>query len=216
MYSGRSYRNSNISIGCIITLVAGSCLVIDSYVIGKSDFFLLLNGNLGKWADILFSAWTRLGDGIIWVPLFLAVMVYRRRFLPLLMAAIVFSTLFTQLTKQYVFPAAPRPSAVISINRIHTVPGVELHTLYSFPSGHTATAFTIYLLACLLINKRWIIPVGFLFALMVGYSRIYLAQHFPLDVGGGMFAAVLSIWLSIFIQERWEELYGKGNQGTAT
>lgn len=205
MYSGRKVRNSNIAIGCIITLVAALCLIIDSFVIGKHEFFLLLNGNLGKGADILFAAWTWLGDGICWIPVGLLVIIYRKKFIPLLAAAILFSTLFTQVPKNFIFAGEPRPTAVISVNNIHTVPGVEVHTTNSFPSGHTATAFTIFLFACLLINGRWIIPVGFTYALMVGYSRIYLAQHFPLDAGGGMIAAVLSIWLSILVQKKWEQ-----------
>jgi len=39
----------------------------------------------------------------------------------------------------------------------------------------------------------------------VGYSRIYLAQHFPLDVGAGMFVAIVTILLAILIQRKWEK-----------
>jgi membrane-associated phospholipid phosphatase len=42
---------------------------------------------------------------------------------------------------------------------------------------------------------------GFLMALLTGYSRIYLAQHFPLDVGAGMITAVISVYLSLRIQQ---------------
>jgi membrane-associated phospholipid phosphatase len=43
-----------------------------------------------------------------------------------------------------------------------------------------------------------------LYAVLVGYSRIYLAQHFPLDVGGGMLTAVITILVAVFIQNIWE------------
>ncbi len=206
MYSGRPIRNSNIAIGCIITIVAAICIIADSFIIGRDNFFLVLNADLGSFADIFFAAFTWLGDGVVWVPVAAAVIIYRKRFLPLLISAIVFSTAIAQLTKNYLFPDAPRPTAAITnMQLIHTVKGVELHTAYSFPSGHTTTAFTIFLLGCLWIDKRWIIPAGFIYALLVGYSRIYLAQHFPLDVGGGMIAAVLTIGLSVFVQKQWDK-----------
>lgn len=206
MFTKTAFSNRNFITAFIFTLAVGLYLIIDSFITGRNEFFLMLNKDLGKSADYFFSFWTNLGDGIIWIAVAALFFVFRKNKLPLLVAAIIVSTLITQLTKNYIFPAEPRPTAAITdINLIHTVPGVELHTAYSFPSGHTATAFTIYLLASLFIRKRWIIPVGFVYALSVGYSRIYLAQHFPLDVGGGMITALITMLISIYIQQQWEK-----------
>ncbi len=199
-------KNKTFITACILTLAVGLYLIIDSGIVGKNALFLMMNADLGKTADLFFSYWTNLGDGIIWVAVAVLFFVYKRNKFPLLIAAILISTLITQLTKNYIFTAEPRPTAAIAdLSLIHTVPGVELHTAYSFPSGHTATAFTIYLLACLFIRRSWIIPVGFVYAILVGYSRIYLAQHFPMDVGGGMIAALITIFISLFIQKQWEK-----------
>ena len=198
--------NRNFLTAFVLTLATALYLFIDSFIVGKNAFFLMLNTNLGKAADFFFSYWTNMGDGVIWIVVAALFFIYRKNKIPLLIAAILVSTLITQLTKNYLFPAEPRPIAAIKdISRIHTVPGVELHTAYSFPSGHTATAFTIYLLACLLIRRTWISPVGFMYAILVGYSRIYLAQHFPLDVGGGMIAALITIMVSLLIQKEWDK-----------
>ena len=78
---------------------------------------------------------------------------------------------------------------------------MELYKVHSFPSGHTSAAFTVFFIACLAIENRWIVPIGMLFASLVGYSRIYLAEHFPLDVGGGMLIAIASIFLSLKLWE---------------
>lgn len=198
-------RNRNLVIGVVLTLITAVYLLIDSMVIGRNAFFLLLNTDLGTAADYFFRFWTNLGDGIIWVIVALLFFFYRKNKFPLLLAAVLFSTVITQLTKIYIVPAEPRPTAAISGADIHTVPGVELHTAYSFPSGHTATAFTVFLLGCVLINRRWFLPVGFVYALLVGYSRVYLAQHFPLDVGAGMLVAIATILLSLLVQTKWEE-----------
>jgi len=97
-------------------------------------------------------------------------------------------------------PGEARPTkAITDSHLIHVVKGVELHSIGSFPSGHTTTAFCFYLLACLFFNKRWVVFGGFLLALLVGYSRIYLAQHFPRDVAGGMAAACLTMFFQFIV-----------------
>jgi len=199
-----SIKNFNTSV--TITLVLGFTLMAISFYVGKVNLFLLLNGNLGLFADRFFEYTTYLGDGVIWVPIAVLFFIYRSKYLALLFGAFLFSTLFTQVTKNFIFPELPRPTKLIeNIQLIHTVPGVELHTIDSFPSGHTTTAFTVFLLACLFIPTKKIIPIGFLIALLVGYSRVYLAQHFPLDVGAGMIAACVTLLLSIQIQ-KWRDL----------
>jgi len=191
-------------IGSVLSAATGLCLVIISLAIGKKELFLFFNTDLGNFGDHFFALWTNLGDGIVWVVVAVLFFIYRKKLFPLLIASVIISTLIVQLTKNFVFPGEARPTSAITNNTgIHTVPGVELLTSFSFPSGHTTTAFTIFLLGCLLIKKNWVIPVGFICALLVGYSRIYLAEHFPLDVGAGMLAAVITVPLSIMIQNRW-------------
>jgi len=192
--------------GSLISLVAGILLIAVSLTIGKIPVFLFFNLDLGGFADVFFEYLTYLGDGFIWIPIALFFIWKKRQHLVLLMGTISISTILAQGIKNYVFTAEPRPTTLIT-NRslIHTVPGVDLHGFYSFPSGHTTTATCIFLLACLLVHKRWIIPVGFIYAILVGYSRVYLAQHFPLDVGGGFLVGLLSVWLSVYLQNNYDQ-----------
>ncbi len=197
---------NNLATAMLLSFCTSLVLIILSIYFGKKEFFLLMNNDDGIVADNFFHYWTYLGDGIAWVIVSLIILAFRKKYFLLLFAAIFISTLLTQITKNYILVAEPRPTAAITdINTIHTVAGVELHKAYSFPSGHTATAFSIYFLACFFFNKKWIIAVGFLYASLVGYSRIYLAQHFPLDVGGGIISALITIYFSILIQQQWEK-----------
>ena len=202
-------RQRNIFItGIVISSITAICLLSGSFLVGKDAFFLALNTDLGPVADQVFKYWTFLGDGIIWLMLGTGIIIFRKQYLPLIIAALLISTLITQGTKNFVFPGEPRPTyGLIDIKQIHTVPGVELHTVNSFPSGHTGTAFTVFLIGCLLIRKWWIVPVGFFYAAMVGYSRIYLAQHFPLDVGAGILTGIITTLLSYLVQQRWSSKY---------
>ena len=189
-----------------VSLLLAVILLALSYTTGKPEFFLELNTDLGIFADNFFAFYTYAGDGLMWIPVLLVTIfiLKRKDCIPLLVSAFILSTLFIQGIKNFVLPAEPRPiKAILETSLIHTVQGVEVHTIGSFPSGHTATAFSIYLLFCLLINKRWWLIAGFIYAGMVGYSRIYLAQHFPTDVAGGIITAVISVWLSLKIQEYW-------------
>lgn len=188
-----------------ITSLLGILTLVSSLLLGKIPLFLLLNNNLGSFADQFFVVGTWLGDGAIWVPALLLVLWLKRKdALPLLIASFVLTTILTQVCKYLIVPDAPRPSkAITDMSLVHTVPGVDLHIISSFPSGHTATSFTIYLVFSLLLPGSWWLLPGLFYALWVAYSRIYLAQHFPIDAGAGMIVAVISVTLSLLIQQWW-------------
>lgn len=197
-----NYKNFKQAL--LITNITVFVILISSFTYGKNELFLLLNNDFGKIADLFFKFCTFLGDGVWWVAVLLLVIVFRKKYLPLLVSSFVFSEIFIQLFKSVLFPNMPRPTkAIADLSLIHIVKGVELHSLASFPSGHTTAAFTFFLLACLLIHRKWIVPVGFIYALSVAYSRVYLAQHFPIDLAGGMVAAMLSVSLGLVVSNKW-------------
>ncbi|MBK9283547.1 MAG: phosphatase PAP2 family protein [Sphingobacteriaceae bacterium] len=67
---------------------------------------------------------------------------------------------------------------------------------YSFPSGHTTGAFSTAT-ALSLTYKKWYVSVpAYLYAGMMGYSRMRLGVHYPSDVLGG---AIIGIGSGILI-----------------
>lgn len=70
---------------------------------------------------------------------------------------------------------------------------------YSFPSGH---AFSAALLATLFIRKRKIFLFLSTYVLMIGFSRIYLGVHYPLDiVGGYLFGFIYGLSVNHFYEK---------------
>ena len=61
----------------------------------------------------------------------------------------------------------------------------------SFPSSHAATSMAVALVVSLLFRRSnpWI----FALPLFVGWSRIYVGKHFPVDVVGGWCVGMLSV-----------------------
>lgn len=204
MNSIRQHISKNLQTAIAITLLLSAVLFGFSVWYGKENAFLLLNTDLGPVADQFFRYSTYAGDGIIWVPVTLLILIVRRKYWILAFSVIIISTLIAQLSKNIFFKGQPRPSLAIPDDSLfHTIPGVELHTMNSFPSGHTTTAFTVFLMACFFIDKKWMVPVGLLYALTAAYSRVYLAQHFPIDLAGGMLSATITIICALYLQNKW-------------
>ncbi|MBL4677406.1 MAG: phosphatase PAP2 family protein [Mucilaginibacter sp.] len=75
-------------------------------------------------------------------------------------------------------------------------------TDYSFPSGHTSTAFATATSLSLSFPKWYVIAPSFAYASAVGYSRMYLGVHYPSDLLGGALVGAGSAFLT-FKLNRW-------------
>ena len=81
----------------------------------------------------------------------------------------------------------------------NTYPDIEKVTAapgYSFPSGHTSTAFATATSLSMEYPKWYIIAPSFAWASAVGYSRMHLGVHYPSDVAVGAIIGSGSAYLS--------------------
>jgi membrane-associated phospholipid phosphatase len=187
------------------------CLII-KLAFTRETIYFTVNGINGPVADFLAPFATDLGNG--WTAVIIAAVLtlfsYRKALI--IATAFAVTSIVAQVLK-YIFDE-PRPKLYFKdqLSRIHFVKAVEILSYNSFPSGHTITAF---MLAALFTywsrNKAW----GLLFlliAIMVGYSRMYLSEHFFEDVTAGsvvgvIFTVICIYWLDnrSFIQRpKWQ------------
>lgn len=150
------------------------------------------NVNVVGW-DTFFIYATYLGDGYFAYGLAIALCFVRFRWGASVFLACLMAGLTSQLLKQQVFGPVPRPAAFFGEpTPLYLVPGVDMHSFYSFPSGHSAIAFALATSLMLLVPWRSLRAGLFFLALLAAYSRVYLSQHFFEDIYAGSFVGLIA------------------------
>ncbi len=150
-------------------------------------------------ADYFFKYFTFLGDGYVIVILCIIMVFYQIRLSLFSLSTFLVSGLFAQMLKRLIFEDVHRPVHVfkkIGID-LEQVLDVGLVSNYSFPSGHTTSAFALFFSLSLILatKNRTLQLVFFLAALLVGISRIYLNQHFINDAITGSILGLVTTML---------------------
>jgi len=142
-------------------------------------------------ADVFFRYYTFVGD---WIPYAVVggLLFYRYRMALFVLVSQLATGLVSILIKQTW--NEPRPILYFKQNfpdiQLHQILGEHMHSSHSFPSGHTITAFAFFLALAFFTKRPAIHFLYFVLAVLVGYSRIYLSQHFAIDVLAGSFVGV--------------------------
>ena len=186
--------------------------------IPKGDLHWLLCNRHTLARDIFFRYYTHMAEWFPYVLCVLLLLFGRVGNGLFASAAMVFSSLTTQICKHLI--NAPRPVTWFAENipdiRLPLVEGVDMNYWHSFPSGHTTSFFALAFVASILITKRLtahgltgvaglLQALLFLLAALGGYSRIYLCQHFALDVFAGVMVGLLITCICYAIFSRFED-----------
>lgn len=177
-------------IGYIIILCFGSILL---FSLGKVATFYFLNPIHGPILNNIFFFFTILGDGFFVVPLaFSLLLIKQKKLFWLILSGYIVSGLVILLLKDVVNEA--RPSVYEGLkNYPYFIDKITLHNYHGFPSGHTASAFaTSSVLAFYSRSKKLAAIILLIVAMVIGYSRIYLGEHFISDVMVGSMIGVIS------------------------
>lgn len=167
------------------------------------NLFLALNFDGGAFLDGLMLA---ASGKMTWVPLYLLIiyLIFKREgwrnlllFLGLALLCVVLTDMVAGIFKHNgllggLFPNLPprlRPMYTPELKGMMHI--IKWGGQYGTVSAHAATTCSVALLSALILKQRWFGWVALGWTLLVCYSRIYLAYHFPLDLLYGLLLGLL-------------------------
>ena len=173
------------------------------FFIPKGYITIFFNSHNTLILDYFFKAYTYVGTMWACVPIVLFMFYKIKNWGFLLLLSYSVSGLITHLLKRVLIDPNPRPYWGLGHENFHQVAGVEIKKVFSFPSGHTCTAFVMFLIFALISNNK---KLGFLYlvlAMLVGISRMYLYQHFFIDtVFGSLIGVSVTTMLFVLFQRK--------------
>lgn len=200
----------------IITGIFLSLLLIlgnGDLIVGDGALFILLNPHNPTPYDDFFLLLTNWGPGefglgIYLMIAFLAILLLlslkfnslrpARFILLLVIGGIIIGWLGITQFGLKVLINRPRPfmDSFMDSNAwdLFTLPQLqEIFWDTSFPSGHATSGFIFATSFILLFKKYWIRALALAYGILIGYARIFIGVHYPLDVFAGSLIGILVV-----------------------
>ncbi len=185
----------------IATLILLGGLVICLF--SKASIHLFINSFHFSCGDIIFSYATLLGDGVGAFLLVIILLFVNYRFATIIAVSNITCAFIIQLLKRAFFFDSFRPYQFFKgIHDLYLVPGIEIYSFNSFPSGHSATIFTTCTLLSLMTKHRSTRVLLFAIACITAFSRVYLSQHFFEDIFAG---ALIGFGIAVLIAALFDQ-----------
>ncbi len=146
----------------------------------------------------------------VWIPLYIIIAAYifwkyRKTsifiIITLALTIVASDRLSSGLIKPLVKRYRPSHEAKLE-GKVHMVNNYK-GGKYGFVSSHAANTFALALFLSLLLKRKLITGLFFLWATLVSYSRIYLGVHYPGDVLGGALIGCLCAFILFKIMQHF-------------
>lgn len=184
------------SYGILIVLLIASFILLQVFNLNESAFFYINEASKNLISDGLAAHLTELGNGSVVGILALVLTIkypdIAKRFLIITLMSGILIACFKQ------FFSDPRPAGVLAQADFHIIGDVLKR--YSFPSGHTTTAFAMAGFIMLTFVSLPLRIFVFVLAILAGVSRISVGAHWPEDILAGaplgLMIAYIGSWFS--------------------
>lgn len=183
-----------------------SIILLLSY--SRPELHILSNNAHHPVFDQFFKYATYFGDGIMVAVVAVVLLFVRFRYTIAFLIGSLSASVLVQLFKRVLLQDMYRPSKYFELNetyKLHLIEGVKLHSLHSFPSGHSTTAFNVFLMLAIVVKNRFLKLLCLLLAATVAYSRVYLSQHFLVDITVGSVIGIAFILFAVWWSETWKK-----------
>lgn len=177
------------------------------------DSFLHFDLSIFEWVqsiqnnilDMFFKYYTMLGEaGILFIVIAIALLITRRyrKVGFAMIVALAIMVVGNNLILKNIF-ARPRPfnldpDAYAWWFKVYVFPEiVEKPSSFSFPSGHSSSAFAVAFVA-MFYSRKW----GFInlfLAILMAFSRVYVEVHYPSDVIAGVLVGLIYALLAAIV-----------------
>ncbi|MFE2706654.1 phosphatase PAP2 family protein [Streptomyces mirabilis] len=154
------------------------------------------------WLNTPIELWTNAGLGVFAVLMLMGWWNARRRdarSMALALAApvaVVAAFALAEVAKKLVAEVRP----CYSLPHAYLVDACPARTDYAFPSGHSTTAFAA--VAALWLLDRRLSAIAAVFAVLEGFTRVYVGAHYPHDVLGAALLALPVAYLASRLMSR--------------
>jgi undecaprenyl-diphosphatase len=190
--------------------------------------FLWLNFDGGAFMDWLM---TTISGTAMWIPLYLLIswLVWRKEgwkgvvtFIICLALAMGLSDMICGIFKHTgllknvweSFPVRHRPMFDAAVRDLAHVVSYR-HGAYGTVSAHAATTCALAVISSLVIRRKWFAWMIAIAVLLICYSRIYLACHFPMDILLGLVVGAVTGVAMWFLWRKLTETLRKFGKSAA-
>ncbi len=163
---------------------------------GKVQIHLVINAWVGNptW-DSFFKYITHVGDGLFAFAIIVLLLFFSVRKSLYILVSYLSAAVISSILKYVVYPDTFRPHSTfgyfIRDIKLVEVEGVEMASIRSFPSGHALSAFALFFCLMFTTKNQALKALFFLLAFVSSFSRLYLSQHWLIDVYVGSIIGVV-------------------------
>lgn len=192
-------------------MLTGSVLLM---LFDRDQLFRSVNLRHTEFLDYFMRAVTDLGDGLATLIILLLMPVLFKScrnwwFVLAAACCTIAPALLIQTIKSIV--QAPRPLEYYKDEMLKDPEWLHIHKTWprlfhrSFPSGHSGSIFSLCCFISMILPKGWARfgLVLFAVAIIVAYSRMYLAAHFYLDIFVGSMLGTVATIFCFALMRRW-------------
>jgi membrane-associated phospholipid phosphatase len=180
---------------------------------GKIQIHIAMNMYVGNiYIDDFFKYITHLGDGAFAFLVAFIFLFFNIRKAVYIIVSYAGAAVVSSVLKHWIFPDIYRPHFVFQYfikEKLKEVDGLELMGFNSFPSGHSLSAFALFFCLLFVSRNHFLKILFFILAILAAYSRVYLSQHWLIDIYVGSIIGVcfsLLFYVVFYHTNKWQQL----------